>query len=159
MPYPQMRVNWTVVVNQPDPDILAVLLPKSQNVQKEVLSTKKSRKYSKEVREDNRKINEVYRKEITSGFNLLKKCVPGIEKSTRPEILMSTVNYIRELEKCIEKKINYTRLFSTPTDCDPVPSTSMKRGSGPTTLHYYPVPSTDMEQESDSTLDCYIVDY
>jgi hypothetical protein len=76
-------------------------------------------------------------------------------------------NYIRELEECIEKRINYTtplpmkstQLFSTPTDCDPVPSTGMKQDSGPTTtLHYYPVPSTGMEQKSDSTMDCYIVD-
>jgi hypothetical protein len=126
------------------------------------------------VREDNRKINEVYRNKTTTGFNLLKKCVPCKVMSTRPEILMSAVNYIRELENrvrelenCIEKRKNYntplpmesTQLFSTPTDCDPVPSTGMKRDSRPTiTLHYYPVPNTGMEQESDSTMDCYIVD-
>jgi hypothetical protein len=146
MAYPQVRVNWTMEVNQPDPDILEVLLPKSQNVLKQVLSTKKSGKCLKEVRED-RKVNEVYRKDMTTGFNLLKKCVPGTKKSNRPDILMSAVNYRRELEnykreleECIEKRINYTtplpmeytQLFSTPTDCDPVLSTGMKQDSGPT---------------------------
>ena len=80
-------------------------------------------------------------------------------------------NYIRELEECIEKKINYTsplpmeciQPFSASTDSTldsyPVPSTCMEQDSGPrnSALHYYPVPSTCMEQESDSTLDCYIV--
>ena len=96
------------------------------------------------------------------------KCVPGTKNLNRPKILVSTVNcirelenYIRELEECIEKKINYTRLFSGPTTLDsyPVPSTSMEHDSGPrnSALHYYPVPSTCMEQESGPTLDCYIV--
>jgi hypothetical protein len=170
MLYPNVRVNWTVEVNRPDPDMLEVLLPQSQKLLKEVSSTKRIRKFTKEMRQDNRKINQVYRNKTTTGFNLLKKCVPGTEKLNRPEILMSVVNYIRELknkvrelENCIEKRKNYTtplpmestQLFSTPTDCDSVPSTGMKRDSGPTiTLHYYSVPSTGTEQESDSTMDC-----
>jgi hypothetical protein len=51
MPYPQVRVNWTMEVNRPDPDMLEVLLPQSQNVLKEVLSTKKSRKSLKKKSE------------------------------------------------------------------------------------------------------------
>jgi hypothetical protein len=96
--------------------------------------------------EDKRKRLEgskVNRYNLTTAFNLLVKCVPGTEKLNRPDIFVSTVNYIRELdnyirelEKCIKKnKIHHTRLFSTPTHCDQ---------------------STGMEQ-SDSTLDCYIV--
>jgi hypothetical protein len=149
----------------------------------EVLSTKNGkRKYKKMTDEEKRKRldeSKVNRSNLITGFNLLMKCVPGTYKLNRPEILMSAVNYIRkleicienkvnistanyireleesnekkanyirELEECIEKRINYsmplpmesTQLFSTPTDCDPVPSTCM-------------------EQDSDSTLDCYIV--
>jgi hypothetical protein len=59
-------------------------------------------------------------------------------------------NYIRELEECIEKKINYTSPL--PMECTQL--FSPPRNS---TLHYYPVPSTCMEQESGPTLDCYIV--
>jgi hypothetical protein len=44
MAYPQVRVNWTVEVNQPDPDIIEVLIPQSQNVLNEVLSAKKGKK-------------------------------------------------------------------------------------------------------------------
>jgi hypothetical protein len=167
-------------VNQPDPDILEVLLPQSQKLLKDVLTDSNGRskctKYqmlSDKEKKRRREESTENRYNLTTGFNLLKKCVPGTKKSNRPDILMSAVNYIRELENyirelenCIEKRINYTtplpmestQLFSTPTDCDPVPSTGMKQDSGHTTLHYYPVPNTGMEQESDSTLDCYIVD-
>jgi hypothetical protein len=44
MAYPQVRVNWTVEVNEPDPDIIEVLLPQSQKVLKEVLSTKNGKR-------------------------------------------------------------------------------------------------------------------
>jgi hypothetical protein len=159
-------------VNEPDPDIIEVLLLQSQKVLKEVLSTKNGkRKYKKMADEDRRKRldgSKVHRSNLTTGSDLLMKCVPGTKKSNGPEILVSTVNYIRELEnyireleECIEKKINYTRLFSPSTTLDsyPVPSTCIEQDSGPrnSTLHYYPVPSTCMEQESDSILDCYIV--
>jgi hypothetical protein len=127
-------------------------------VQKEVSSTT-----PKKRKQDNRKINKVYRKDMTTGFLLLRKCVPGIEKLNRAGMLMSTVKYImelqnkvRELENCIEKRnttplpMESTQPFSTPTDCDR--STGMKRDSVPKiTLHYYPVLSTGTEQESDCT--------
>jgi hypothetical protein len=136
MAYPQVRVNWTVEVNEPDPDIIEVLLPQSQKVLKEVLSTKngKRNQYNKMTDEDKRKRlddSKVHRSNLTTGFNLLMKCVPGTKNLNRPKILVSTVNcirelenYIRELEECIEKKINYTsplpmectQLFSGPTD-------------------------------------------
>jgi hypothetical protein len=159
MPYPHVIVNCTVELKRLEPDMLEGLLPQSQKLQKEVSSTtpKKKRK------QDNRKINKVYRKDMTSGFLLLRECVPGIEKFNRAGMLMSTAKYIielqnkvRELENCIEKR-NTTPLpmesnqpFSTPTDCDR--STGMKRDSVPKiTLRYYPVPSTATEQESDCT--------
>jgi hypothetical protein len=63
MAYPQVRVNWTVEVNEPDPYIIEVLLPQSQKVLKEVLSNKNGkRKYKKMTDEDKRK-----------RFNLLMK--------------------------------------------------------------------------------------
>jgi hypothetical protein len=94
--------------------------------------------------------SKVHRSNLTTGFNLLMKCVPGTKNLNRPKILVSTVNYIRELEECIEKKINYTSPL--PMECTQL--FSPPRNS---TLHYYPVPSTCMEQESGPTLDCYIV--
>jgi hypothetical protein len=36
--------------------------------------------------QDNRKYQGVHRKKMTTGFNLLKKCVPGIEMLNRPDI-------------------------------------------------------------------------
>jgi hypothetical protein len=88
---------------------------------------------------------------MTTGFNLLKKCVPGTYKLSRPEILISAVNYTRELEECIEKRIKYT--LPLPMEC-----TQLFSGPRDSTLDCYPIPSTCMEQEStDSTLDSYIV--
>jgi hypothetical protein len=66
--------------------------------------TKKSRKYTKETRERNRKHNGVYIKKKIDGFNLLKKWVPGTETSTRPALLMETVNYIKELLNKVNEK-------------------------------------------------------
>jgi alpha-L-arabinofuranosidase len=99
--------------------------------------------------QDNRKFQGVYRKKMTTGFNLLKKCVPGTKKSNRPDMLITTVKYIRELknkvselEKC---KRNTTLMESTqltPTDCE----TGMKRDSVPKiTLHYYNSTGTESD--------------
>jgi hypothetical protein len=136
VPYPHVIVNCTVELKRLDPAMLEALQPQTQK--KEVSSTKRIRKYSKEERENYRKMNEVYRNEITSGFNLLKKCVPGTKKLIRPDILMMTVKYImelqnkvRELEKC---KRNTTLMESTQltlTDCDR--SRGMERDSVPNT--------------------------
>jgi hypothetical protein len=43
MPYPQVRVNWTIKINQPAPDILEVLLPQSQKLLKDVLTDSNGR--------------------------------------------------------------------------------------------------------------------
>ena len=125
MPYPHVIVNCTVELKRLDPAMLEALQPQTQK--KEVSSTKRIRKYSKEERENYRKMNEVYRNEITSGFNLLKKCVPGTKMLTLPDILMSTVKYImelqnkvRELEKCKTTPMEFTQI----TDCE----TGMERG-------------------------------
>jgi hypothetical protein len=65
MAYPQVRVNWTMEVNKPDPDILEVLLPKSQKLVKDVLTASNGRskctKYQmlsdKEKKKKTRRIN------------------------------------------------------------------------------------------------------
>jgi hypothetical protein len=85
---------------------------------------------------------------MTTGFLLLRKCVPGIEKLNRPGMLMETVKYIMELQNKVSEleKRNTTPMESTqltPTDC-----TGMKRDSVPKiTLHYYPVQSTATESD------------
>jgi hypothetical protein len=81
MPYPHVVVNCTVELKRLDPDMLEGLLPQSQKLQKEVSSTT-----PKKRKQDNRKINKVYRKDMTTGFLLLRKCVPGIEKLNRAGI-------------------------------------------------------------------------
>jgi hypothetical protein len=114
--------------------------------------------YAEKRKQDNRKINHVYRKEMTTGFLLLRKCVPGIEKLNRPGMLMETVKYImelqnkvRELENCIEKR-NTTPMEST--QLTPTDFTGMKRDSVPKiTLHYYNSTTT----ESDCTESAPIV--
>jgi DNA repair exonuclease SbcCD ATPase subunit len=45
-----------------------------------------------------------YRKEEISGFNLLRKWVPGTATLSRPEILKKTVKYIQELEQRLPVK-------------------------------------------------------
>jgi hypothetical protein len=60
------------------------------------------------------------------GFNLLKKCVPGIEKLNRPDILMSAVNYIKQLENKVKELEKESLKESTQlTDCE----TGMERDS------------------------------
>jgi hypothetical protein len=86
---------FTVQLERLDPE-----MPQTQK--KEVSSGK----YKTEDREHNKKRNQWYRDEINSGFNLLMKWVPGTTRSSRPEILKKTVNYIKKLqnkEKEIEK--------------------------------------------------------
>jgi hypothetical protein len=88
--------------------------------------SRRIRKYTKETREHLRKHNGVYRNEITTGFNLLKKWVPGTETLTRPALLMSAVNYIKELLN----KVKELEKESTPLkDCE----TGMERDSVPNT--------------------------
>jgi hypothetical protein len=120
--------------------MLEALHPQTQK--KEVSS--RIRKYTKEVREYNRKHNRVYINKKIDGFNLLKKCVPGTETSTRPALLMSAVNYIKELQNKVKELEKESLKESTPlTDCE----TGMERDSVPKiTLHYYQVPSTGTKQ-------------
>jgi hypothetical protein len=69
MAQPQVRVHWTVEVNEPEP----IDVPSSQEQKKDVLTVNnKNWKSLKEVRERNRKRNEVYRKEMNAGIHLLK---------------------------------------------------------------------------------------
>jgi hypothetical protein len=92
------------------------MLPQTQK--KEV--SRRIRKHTKETREHNRKVNEGYRNDISSGYNLLMKWVPGTETLIRPDILMKTVNYIKELQNKIKdvkkeslkeskKRVNYIK--------------------------------------------------
>jgi hypothetical protein len=87
-------------------------------------TTKRKRKSLIEVREDNRKINQVYRKKNATGFNLLKKWVPGTKMLTRPDILMETVRYIKELKSELEK---CTPMESTKTGMNSVQNHSARR--------------------------------
>ena len=84
------------------------------------------RKHKKETPEIRRKKSVGYRKEITSGFNLLMKWVPGIEMLIRPQILMETANYIKTLQeeikevkkKCKELEEKIKELETSQTDTD-----------------------------------------
>jgi hypothetical protein len=60
-----------------------------------MMSDKQKRKKLDGAKED--------RFNMTNGFNLLKKCVPGTYKLSRAEILISAVNYIGIIEECIRK--------------------------------------------------------
>jgi hypothetical protein len=71
-------------------------------------------KDKKEKKEQKRKIDKAYNKKKADGFNLLKKWVPGTKKFSRIDLLMETVNYIKELENEIKevkkeskKRVNY----------------------------------------------------
>jgi hypothetical protein len=102
MAQPQVRVHWNVEVNEPEPDIIDVVVPSSQKKKKDVLTVNnKNWKSLKELRyrERNRKRNEVYRTEMSAGILLLKKHVPGASHLNRPEVFMAAVNYITFLEK------------------------------------------------------------
>ena len=67
-------------------------------------------KFIQDLRERDKQKNQWYRDEIKSGFNLLMKWVPGTTKSSRPEILKKTVNYIQKIqEKEIEKAEKTTK--------------------------------------------------
>jgi hypothetical protein len=69
MTQPQVRVNWTVEVNEPEP--IDVVVPSSQEQKKDALTVNnKSRKSLKELRERNRKRNEVNRTEMSVGIHL-----------------------------------------------------------------------------------------
>jgi hypothetical protein len=75
MPQPQFRVNWTVEVNEPEPDIIEVLLPSSQKVLKEVLSTKNGKRTQYQMMSDKQKRKRLHdskenRLNMTTGFNV-----------------------------------------------------------------------------------------
>jgi hypothetical protein len=55
MPQPQVLVYWTVEVNEPEPEIIEVLLPSSQKVLKEVLSTKNGKRTQYQMMSDKQK--------------------------------------------------------------------------------------------------------
>jgi hypothetical protein len=85
---------------------------------------------------------------MTTGFNLLTECVPGTKKVpgkrlNRPDMLMKTVNYIKEQENKIKELEKESLKESTPlTEC----KTGMGRDSVPKiTLHHYN--STGTEQD------------
>jgi hypothetical protein len=74
LPYPHVSVNCTVELERVETTMLEGMLPQSQK--KEVSTTTPKKKRNKITE----KINYVYRKDMTKGFLLLRKCVPGIKK-------------------------------------------------------------------------------
>jgi hypothetical protein len=55
------------------------------------------------ISEKRNKEKRVYRKDMTKGFNLLRKCLPGTRKLFRIDMLMKTVSYIKELQNKIKE--------------------------------------------------------
>jgi hypothetical protein len=90
-----------------DPEMFKVQLPEMPQTQKKEVSTimRKKRKQYKD-----RKYQDVKREKMTTAFNLLRECVPGIEKVgvtnrlNRPDMMMKTVSYIKELQNEIKKE-------------------------------------------------------
>jgi cell division protein FtsL len=81
-----------------------------------MLTESVKREIGAETREHRRKYKNEYDKKKSDGFNLLKKLVLGTEKLSRAEILMETVNFIKELlnkEKDLEEKIKEVEKKST----------------------------------------------
>jgi hypothetical protein len=97
-----------------DPEILTLQFKKLNT---EIVQTKK-----KEKREYWKRKNEEYRKDMTKGFNLLRKWVPDIENLTRPDMLMKTANHIQELQK----KIKELETSQTPREPQSSPSEPVK---------------------------------
>jgi hypothetical protein len=130
VPYPHVIMNCTVQLERLNPAMLEKLLPQTQ---KKEVSTR-IWKYSKKELEQHRTFGLNYRKRQMKGFNLLKKCVPGTKKVkgnkkkrfSRPDLLMSAVKYIKELENKIKELEKESPMESTPlTDCE----TGMERDS------------------------------
>jgi hypothetical protein len=95
----------------------------------------------KDYREYLRLKNKECRNEEISGFNLLRKCVPGTAKLSEVKLMEKTVNYIQEL---LKKK--------SPMECTPLNLTGLGRDSVPKiTLHYYPKDSEEPETKADLT--------
>ena len=85
----------------------------------------------KEMREYKRIKNEEYRNEIISGFNLLRKCVPGTARLGEIKLVEKTVKYIQELLNKIKEK-------ESPMECTPLTLTGLGRDSVPKiTVHHY----------------------
>ena len=86
-----------------DPEMFKVpkLDPEMPQTQKKVKRGIKT--YTKEAVENRRRACIRYRKDISSGINLLKKWVPGTKDLIRPEILIETVNYIKKLQNEIKE--------------------------------------------------------
>jgi hypothetical protein len=113
------------------------------------------RKYTKEeMREKRRKERRVYIKDMTKGFNLLNKCLPGTKKLFHIDMLMKTVSYIKELQnkpkelekeslKESKKRVNYikelkNKIKQLEKESTRQTPTGMERDSVPKiTLHYY----------------------
>ena len=94
--------NCTVQLERLDPKML--------QTQKKV--KRRIRTYTKEAAENRRRACISYRKDISSGFNLLKKWVPGTKDLIRGEILIETVNYIKKLQneiKEVKKRVKYMK--------------------------------------------------
>jgi hypothetical protein len=110
-------VNCTVQLERLDPKML-----QTQPVKRGIGT------YTKDAVENRRRACINYRKDISSGFNVLKKWVPGTKDLIRPEILIETVNYIKTLQneikevkkeskkrvKELEKKIKELQTSQTP---------------------------------------------
>jgi hypothetical protein len=124
---------FTVQLERLDPEML--IQPQTQK--KEVsTTTRKKRKQDKE-----KMYQRVHRKDMTKGFLLLRKCVPAIEKLNRSDMLMETVNYIKELQNKIKELEKESPMESTPQT-----PTGMGRDSvQKITLHHYN--STGTEQD------------
>jgi hypothetical protein len=52
---------------------------------------------NQEMREYNKRKDEEYRNKRNDELDLLRKCIPGTKKLTRPQILKKAVNYIQQL--------------------------------------------------------------
>ena len=144
MPYPHVIMDCTVQLERLDPE-----MPQTQKEK----PTKRIQKYS-----EGKMYQRVRRKDMTKGFLLLRKCVPGTKKLNHSDMLMETVNYIKELQNKIKelekeslkeskKTVNYIKELENKIKElekeSPMESTSqtpkgMGRDSVPKiTLHYY----------------------
>ena len=83
-----------------------VQLPEMPQTQKKEVSINMRKKRKQYI---DRKYQNAKREKMTTAFNLLRECVPGIEKVgvtnrlNRPDMMIETVNYIKELQKKIKE--------------------------------------------------------
>ena len=113
-----------------NPDFIPVpqeMLPRAQKIDFKDMRAYKRIKYKE------------YRNDEISGFNLLRKCVPGTAKLAEIKLMEKTVKYIQELRK--EKK--------SPMECTPLTLKGLGRDSVPKiTVHHYPKDSALREPQT-----------